>query len=70
MWACHSLLADLSPQCLISTINEYTITINTSIYWFILIKITWLHVLTKTSLSAGQYITQTMKFATAISFYS
>jgi len=33
---------------------EYMVAINTTIYWFILIQITRLHVLTKTWFPSGQ----------------
>jgi len=54
MWACLSLLTDLSPRCLMFIMHEYMVAINTTIYWFILIQITWLHVLTKTWFPSGQ----------------
>jgi len=32
------------------SIDDYTVTINTSIYWFVLIEITLLHIFTRVSL--------------------
>ena len=32
---------------ILATLNEYTVIINTTIHWFLLIQITWLHVLTR-----------------------